>query len=145
MTFTFYVDQTSGWLHTPKGTQDMPAQLQKQIRDQASRSLTNLLVGLPKQESAPVATGDGKVQVKTEGGNLVTFKINASTGEIENISYAEEEGSVMETFSDWRDVSGVKLPFKTQMVKDGKPLQSAVASEVKINTGLKPEELSKRP
>jgi zinc protease len=145
VTFTFYVDQTSGWLHTPKGTQDMPAPLQKQIRDQASRSLTNLLVGLPKQESAAVATGDGKVQVKTEGGNLVTFKIDASTGEIENISYAEEEGSVTETFSDWRDVSGVKLPFKTQMVKDGKPLQSAVASEVKINTGLKPEELSKRP
>jgi hypothetical protein len=85
------------------------------------------------------------VQVKTGTGSLVTLKINPSTGAIENISYMEEGGPVTETFSDWRDVSGVKLPFKSETTRDGKPLQSAVASEVKINTGLKPEELSKRP
>jgi predicted Zn-dependent peptidase len=145
VTVTFYLDAHSGWVHTPKGTQDMPAEMQDQVREQASQSLTSLLVQLPKQEKSAVATGDGKVQVKTDAGSLVTLKINPSTGAIENISYMDEGGPVTETFSDWRDVSGVKLPFKSETTRNGKPFQSAVASEVRINTGLKPEELSKRP
>jgi zinc protease len=145
ITLTFYLDGHSGWVRTPKGTEDMPAEMQKQIRDQAAHSLTSLLVQLPKQENSAVATGDGKVQVKTDTGSLITLKINPASGEIENISYMEEGGPVIETFSDWRDVNGMKLPFKSEITRDGKPVQSAVASEIKINSGLKPEELSKRP
>ena len=79
VTITFYLDANSGWVNTPKGTQDMPAEMQKQVREQASQSLTSLLVQLPKQESNAIASGEGKVQVKTNAGSLVTLKVNPSS------------------------------------------------------------------
>jgi zinc protease len=145
VSFTLYVDPKSGWVNTPKGTQEMPAQMQSAIRDKIGRSLPSLLMQLPKQENTAVGAGGGKVQIKTESGELVTFDINPSTGAIDSISYQEEGGHVTEAFSDWRDAGGVKLPFKSEMTRDGQPSQKAVVSELKINTGLTPGELSKRP
>lgn len=144
VTLTFYVDSKSGWVSTPKGNQEMPPEMQKQMRDNASKSLTSILAELPKQQNSAVAAGDGKVQIKTAGGPA-TLKINPATGEIESLSYTDEDGPMTEMFSDWRAVDGVKVPFKTEMTKDGKPFANAIAEEVKINTGLKPEELSKQP
>ncbi|MGA8594854.1 MAG: pitrilysin family protein [Bryobacteraceae bacterium] len=144
VTITLFVDGNSGWVNTPRGTQELPADAQQQIRSQVSRQLTSLLPQLANESNA-VLTGDGKVQIKTADGNPVTFAIDPASGLIKSLSYAEEGGAVVENFSDWRDVGGIKLPFKSEVIKDGKPVQTAVASEIKINTNLNAEELGKRP
>jgi hypothetical protein len=92
-----------------------------------------------------VLTQDGKVQLKTQGGDLVTIAVDAQSGAIRSINYSDESGPVTENYSDWRTVDGYKLPFKSETVKDGKPAQTAIASDIKINTNLKAEDLSKRP
>jgi hypothetical protein len=83
--------------------------------------------------------------VKTDSGDLVTFAIDATTGAIKSVNYTDESGPVTEQFSDWREVDGVKFPFKSETTKEGKPAQTSVASDIKINSNLKAEDLSKRP
>jgi hypothetical protein len=50
-----------------------------------------------------------------------------------------------ETFSDWRDVDGIKLPYKTLMEQAGKKYAELTVSEYKLNSGIKADELSKKP
>jgi hypothetical protein len=52
---------------------------------------------------------------------------------------------VKETVSDWREVDGVKLPFKVLMEQNGQKVGEVTISEIKLNTGIKPEELSRKP
>ena len=52
---------------------------------------------------------------------------------------------VQETYSDFRDVSGVKVPFKIAMTQNGQRYADVAVSEFKINTGLTMVELQKRP
>jgi zinc protease len=145
VTITIFVDANSGWVSTPKGVQDLPSAAQQQIRSQLNKKLAVLMSVLAKQQDSAVDTGQGQIQVKGTDSQLITLKISESTGAIDSLSYAEEDGAVTENFSDWRDVNGVKFPFKTELVKSGKPSQSAVVTDLKINTNLKPAELSKRP
>ncbi len=145
VTITLYVDQKTGWVHTPKGTMDLPPTAQENIRGQSSRQLAALFPQLVKHEKDAVATQDGAVQVKLDGGDLLTLKIDGTTGALQSLSYTDEGGPVIENFSDWRKVDGVSFPFKSETLKDGKPVQSAAVSDIKVNTNLKPEELSKRP
>jgi zinc protease len=141
---TLFVGPNTGWVHTPKGTQELPAQAQQQIRGQVSRQLVALLKEIASGKNAVLA-GDGKVQIKTATGQPVTIAVDPSTGSIDSMSYTDEDGSTTEKFSDWRDVSGIKLPFQSDVFKDGKAVQSATVQEMKINTNLTAEELSKQP
>ena len=50
-----------------------------------------------------------------------------------------------ETYSAWRDVNGVKVPFKIAIQQDAKAFADVVIEEFKINSGLTSEQLSKKP
>jgi hypothetical protein len=41
-----------------------------------------------------------------------------------------------EVYSDYRDVSGVKIPFKTVTMQGGKPRTEMTAAEVRVNPGV---------
>jgi zinc protease len=141
---TLFVGPDTGWVHTPKGTQQLPSQAQQQIRSQVSRQFVALLKQIAEGKDAVLA-GQGKVQIKTTLGQPVTLAIDPSTGSIASMSYTDEDGATTEKFSDWRDVSGIKLPFQSDVYKDGKAVQSATVQEMKLNTNLTAEELSKQP
>ena len=53
--------------------------------------------------------------------------------------------AIEQTYSDWRDAGGVKVPFKVTIQQDGKHFADLNIQEYKLNTGLKPEELSQKP
>jgi hypothetical protein len=53
--------------------------------------------------------------------------------------------TVENTFSDMREVDGIKLPFRIAITQDGKPAAAIVVEEYKLNQGLKPEDIEKRP
>lgn len=141
---TLFVSPDTGWVHTPKGTQELPSQAQQQIRGQVSRQFVALLKEIATGKNAVLA-GDGKVQIKTATGEPVTLAVDPTTGSIASMSYTDEGGSTIEKFSNWREVSGIKLPFQSDVFKDGKAVQSATVQEMQINTNLTAEELSKQP
>jgi len=54
-----------------------------------------------------------------------------------------EAAEVVQTFADWRDVNGVKMPYRITFERGGKKVASAEVDEYKFNTGLKAEDVSR--
>jgi hypothetical protein len=52
---------------------------------------------------------------------------------------------VEEDYSDFRDVNGVKIPFRVDILQGGKKFAVVTVTDYKTSTGLKPTDLSKRP
>jgi len=90
----------------------------------------------------PTTIGDRDVQVvqgRTPGGSLVTLYFDAETGLLtRQIRYAESPVGRMPThvdYSDYRDVAGVKLPFRwTVTWLDGK--ETFELSEIRANAAV---------
>ena len=51
----------------------------------------------------------------------------------------------METYSDWQETNGVKLPRKITISQNGKHYADIKVTSVAIDQGLTPEQLSKKP
>jgi len=142
---TIYVSPSEAWINTPQGVKDLPGPAAQQIREQVARQLPVLMSHLAKSTAQAVALGAGAIQVKSETGQLVTLNIDQASGAILSLSATDADGKVTENFSDWRDVGGIKAPFKTEVLHDGKTSETSSASDIKINKNLKAEDLSKRP
>lgn len=142
---TIYVSPSEAWINTPQGVKDLPGPAAQQIREQVARQLPVLMSHLAKSTAQTVASGAGAIQVKSETGQLVTLKIDQASGAILSLSATDADGKVTENFSDWRDAGGIKAPFKTEVLHDGKTSETSSASDIKINNNLKAEDLSKRP
>jgi hypothetical protein len=48
-------------------------------------------------------------------------------------------------FGDFRDVGGIQVPFKITINQGGRKFADVVVKDYKINTGLNPQELGRRP
>ncbi len=53
--------------------------------------------------------------------------------------------TVTNTYADWREVSGLKLPHAFMIEQGGQKFADAKVTSWKVNTGLTVEELSKKP
>jgi hypothetical protein len=84
------------------------------------------------------------------GDNVTRVVLDPKTGLPSQLHYEllTDRGQpilVQETLSDYRDVDGIKLPFASTVYQNGTKYADAVVTEIKLNQGLKPEVLRKRP
>jgi hypothetical protein len=74
---------------------------------------------------------------------------DAASGLLQQVLYEvpTENGTlpVIETYSDYREVSGLKLPSKVVITIAGKKFQDLTIGNVQINTGIRIQDLGKRP
>jgi zinc protease len=140
-----YSDGKTGWQMTPQGPQPMPPQVVAQIRGVMLRNLARA-VAADRDSSLKVngVSGD-TVEISAADGHALKLQFDASTGLPAKLSYQEGPSSIEETLSDWRDVNGVKLPFKKTITQNGKNYATVTIQEYQLNSGIKPEELSQRP
>lgn len=133
-----YAGPEGGWLSTPQGMLPLQEAQKQQIDLELFRNWF-LLPGKAKASISKEGTlllSDGKLTVTwTLGSDGLPVKSN----------YQLAGAEIEEKFSDWREVSGVKLPFKVSLTQNGKPYLEQTVQSVKLNGGLKLEELAKRP
>ena len=147
-TIVAYTDGNSGWLSTPQGIMPMNPQVLKQAQGEVFRELVLLMLSDHAATRTVTAIGPNSVQISS-GAESVRVDFDDATGLPAHEIY-QQMGmggmqDVTETLSDWREVDGIKLPFKITMEQAGKKVGDVAVSEIKINTGIKPEDLSKRP
>lgn len=58
---------------------------------------------------------------------------------------ASNHSQASEFMTEWRDASGVKMPFKILLRFDNGQTREAAVVSYEFNTGLKAEDLSKKP
>lgn len=149
-----FFDGAGGWRLTPQGVQDMPERLMRVSRGQAIRNTLNLLRGegrfevrYAKREAVGAAPAD--VITLTKDGESMTLFVDAATGLILRKAYrgASTGGmaEVEESYSDYREVAGVLVPFLLATTQNGAPFVEATVKEVRLDTGANPAELARKP
>jgi zinc protease len=144
-----YTDGTTGWLVSPQGSGPLPPVVLRQVQGEGFRNLPHIVLADRDATTKVNATGPNTVEISAADGLSATIEFDATTGLPTKLTYRETSGgqpaSIEQSYSDWRDASGIKVPFKTTILQDGKPAGSAIVQDYKFNTGLKPEDLSKKP
>jgi zinc protease len=134
---TVFSDGASGWLATPQGVQPMPEVVIEQVKGESARLLPRLL-------AAAEAVASGPAVFAVSG---VTVELDPESGLPKRIAYRSpgSPGEVEEIYSDWRESGGIRLPFAITMHQGGAKFAEIVVKEFTLNSGLKVEELAKKP
>jgi hypothetical protein len=75
----------------------------------------------------------------------IRLAFDQQTGALLSIKYRDGALEAEDQLSDWRDVAGLKLPFRLTALRKGKTYALQTTSRIQINTHLTREILSKRP
>lgn len=147
---TVYSDGQSGWLAIPQGVQPIPADVLKSAKDVIFRQPSTLILSDRDASISVNATVDNAVEISTADGQSVLIEFDPATGLPARQSYTEPGAGGgprerVEIFSDWRDVDGIKMPYKAIQQENGAKILEVTVSEYKINSGITVEELSKKP
>ena len=144
-----YSDGTSGWLSGMQGVQNLTPPVLKQIQGEAFRQIASLALSDRDADRTVSEVADGVLEISSKDGESVRVTVDQKTGVPEKLAYkqspAEGGSEVEETFSDWRDVDGLRLPFQWSILQGGKKFAGATVQDYKINSGLTAETLGQKP
>jgi predicted Zn-dependent peptidase len=144
-----YSDGKTGWIIGPQGPAGLPPAVLKQTQGEMFRNLPHIILSDRDPSLTVNAVGPGVVEISSPDGMSTRIEMDPASGLPARQMWRETSGgqpaSVEERFSDWREVGGVKVPFKVALTQDGKDASALSVQDYKFNTGLKPEDLNKRP
>lgn len=138
-----YADAKTGWTSSPAGFAAAPPPQVAQIAFETFRIWFRLMNSDGLRD-----IGEGKTEITDAAGHKVTLTFDPKTGLPATETYLSNgnpNGPVEETYADWREVSGVKLPHSITLKQGGKHFADITVTSVKLNQGLTPEQLSQRP
>ena len=138
-----------GWMKTPQGEQPLAGPMAGQIKQQLFAELFNLLRSNQVAGRTVNYAGEGTIEV-AEGQLMAKLVVDEATGmpKMSVMQVISPQGPVLieTSYSDFREIGGgLKFPFKSIVTQGGKQVSDATVSEMKANTGLTAEELSKKP
>lgn len=150
------VDRLGGWRTGPQGTQPIPtAEVQ---RIQADLARANVLFRPPANRAAvrwvAAETVEDRacdvIEIANVSGSPLRLSVDRETGDVLKRSYrAEAPGggaaNVEEILSDYRQVGGLRQSFHLRVMRNGKLARESVTRDLKVNTGLKVDDLLRQP
>ncbi|MDQ2900427.1 MAG: insulinase family protein [Acidobacteriota bacterium] len=145
-----YSDGQTGWIVTPQGAGPLPPAQLKQIQEELFRVYFPLLLSDRSPDRTVNLVGEGVVEISGKGGMAVRLYVDSKTNLPMKETYqsAQQQGpptAIEETFSNFEAVQGIQTPRKLTIVQNGHKFADIAVRELKINSGLKPEDLSKKP
>ena len=150
-TMSMVVTPEESFITTPQGEQPMPPSMKERVMKELGHAPILLLRHRDAAGFKATAAGEGKSgETPTEnvsiehGGETVTLAVDPATGRVLAVSYrgAGPTGApadVVQTYSDFRDVAGMLLPFKTTSTFNGEPGTSSTASSILLNEPVDPK------
>ncbi|MEZ5356812.1 MAG: pitrilysin family protein [Bryobacteraceae bacterium] len=146
------------WMRSPQGVQVAPAAMAERARQSNLREILTLLRNFDQPGYSAQALGASKLGGKDVEGVLVSnaalkletkLFVDPATGLLAGKSYMDEggmgspPGERVETFSDIRDVQGVKMPFLVVVTTGGQKSGQQTIKEAKINQGVNDDAFQK--
>ncbi|MGA2716500.1 MAG: pitrilysin family protein [Bryobacteraceae bacterium] len=143
-----YSDGKTGWVASPKGVAPIPEPQRKQIGFQLFRMWSPLLASAQDPNREIKDEANGTVRISDKAGNSVLLSIDPATSLPLTANYSEPGSpsqDIVETYADWLETNGVKLPRAIAVIQNGKHFADVKISSVAINQGLTPEQLATKP
>jgi predicted Zn-dependent peptidase len=144
-----YIDGERGWIATPEGTGPLEGTQLKQVQGDQFRAFFPLLLSDRMVGRAVTAPDDRTVEISDKSGQVVRLVTDPKTGLPQSALYdtvtATGTVSVTETYSDYREAGGLKLPFHISIVAGGRNYAEVTVKSFQANTGLQVKDLDKQP
>jgi zinc protease len=145
-----YTDGKVGWISTPQGWGALTGVQRSQVFGDLFRVYFRLLLSDRIEGRTVNAIEENTVQVTDTTGLTSTVEFDPRTHLPKRVSYdtAQASGAPIyseDVYEDYRNVGGLMLPFKITINQGGNRFADTTVKEYKINTGLNPQELGRRP
>ena len=144
-----YIDGESGWIATPQGPGALLGAQLKQVQGDDFRAFFPMLLSDGTVGRAVKAVDDRTVEISDKSGQVVRLVTDPETGLPRSARYdtatATGEVAVTETYSDYREVGGLKLPFHISITAGGRNYAEVTVKSFQANTGLQVKDLEKQP
>ncbi len=145
-----YTDGKGGWIATPQGSGPLAGAQLKQVQGDLFRLYFRLLLSDRLPGRTVSAVDDQTAEISDADGQVSTVTFDAKTGLPQKVAYesvhvAGEPVTVTDQYTDYRDVGGVMIPFKITIMQGDQKFADVTVTEAKINSGLKLEEVGRRP
>lgn len=141
---TFYCDGSSGWWASDSPAMELPEPWLEELKTQMLGDLFSAVLSDRDAGRTVNAVSDTSVEISDRTGHSVQV-VFTPDGLPLRILRAAGAGfqATTETLLEWREVNGLRLPHSVAKVGSSESL--TVVQEWKLNTGLKAEELSRKP
>jgi len=139
-----FTNGKSGWVKSPQGEGALMGPMLRQAQGEVFRSYFHLMVSDRDPERTVNFVAPAVVEISDKNGNAARLTLDESSGLPLKASYESSQGKVEEGWSDWRDVAGMKAPFKISVTQNNKKFADVTVEDIKVNTGATEEQLSKR-
>jgi zinc protease len=144
-----YCDGKAGWVSSGLASSALTGVQLKQVQSDLFRNLFQLILSDRLPNRKVTALDENTVEVSDGAGQIAKLVFDSATGLTRNVLYdaPTENGPipVLETYSDYREVGGLQLPAKVAITLSGKKFQDLTVKSIQLNTGLKIQDLEKRP
>jgi zinc protease len=144
-----YYDGKGGWMSTPQGLGSLPPPVIKQIQGQLFREVPEIVMAASRPGVTVAAVGDNSIEITGADGEKTLLELDPSGLPVKQTYRAPGNmgapATVVQTYSDWKEANGYRYPSKTVIEQNGTKASESVVTDMKVNSGLKSEELSKRP
>jgi zinc protease len=139
-----YSDGKTGWEANAKGITPIPDPVRKQVGFELFRMWPPLLASAQDPDREIKDEANGTIRISDKSGDSVLLSIDPATSLPLSMNYSLG-GDVTETYADWQETNGVKLPRKIAVARGGKHFADIEVGSVAINQGLTPEQLAQKP
>jgi zinc protease len=139
------------WQRDPNGVREAPEPMRQEFTASVRRDMFPLLIaaaeGSLTTKLLPEEGRDGKVlrvaEVSGEGVSPVRLYIDSSYQVVrQTFSTTGPDGRAVqaeEVFSEYRDVDGIQVPFRAEVLRNGRPILERTLTQVQFNTELDPK------
>jgi len=146
---TAYYDGERGWFANERASTILAGAPLKQVKGDLFRVYFRLFLSDRIAGRVVNAVADDMIEISDASGEITRLVIDAD-GMPKQVLYETTNVSgppapVMEEYSDFREVAGVKIPFFIRIVQGGQMSADVKVEDFRVNTGLKAQDLGKRP
>lgn len=144
-----------GWMISPRGTVPLPPRQTQQMKEDLWHDTMYLFKHAHAPDLASQYLGSEDLNGKKHEVVLVTPKgtkgfkliLNAETMMLVQLRYqgmsmTGAPASIVEDLSDFREIEGVRVPFKSVLSQDGKKVREITVSEVTVNAEVDESQFS---
>ena len=145
-----FLDGKIGRIATPRGSGVLTGTQLRQVRGDLFRLYIPLLLSNRMEGRTVNAVDENTVEISDANGNIARLVLDEADGMPSRILYdalaaSDVQVSVEDILSDFREVAGIKMPHAITIMQSGQKFADVTVLDVKVNKGLKVEELRRLP
>jgi len=149
-TVSMYGDGNSGWMASPQGVADLPPSQVKPLRDKLLRIYFSMLLSDRLPGRTVSLAGENEIEISDGKGQTAHLFIDPKTGLPAKITYQSvqmggQPSTIEEVYTSFETVDGLQTPSRFTISQDGHKYADVTIESLKLNAGLKPEDLRKKP